>query len=61
MPKGKLAGERCIQLDDSNLCKLFNHPERPKVCNEFKAQSDTCGATSEQAILNISLLEQATS
>ena len=60
MPEGKLAGERCIQLDDNKLCKLFNHPDRPKVCSEFKAELDTCGSTNEEAILNISLLEQAT-
>ena len=60
MPKGKLAGERCIQLDKNNLCQLFDQPDRPKVCSEFKAEPETCGDTNEQALLNINLLEQPT-
>jgi len=60
MPDGKLAGERCIQLDENNLCKLFGQPSRPKVCSEFKAEPEICGETNKEALLNISLLEQAT-
>ncbi len=60
MPNGKPAGERCIQLDKNNLCKLFSLPNRPKVCSDFKAEPVTCGDTNEEALLNISLLEQAT-
>ncbi len=60
MPKGKLAGERCIQLDNNNLCQLFGLPDRPKVCSEFKAELETCGDTNEKALLNINLLEQTT-
>jgi len=60
MPEGKIAGNRCIQLDENNLCKLFGHPSRPKVCSEFKAEPITCGETNKEALLNISLLEQAT-
>jgi len=41
MPEGKIAGNRCIQLDENNLCKLFGHPSRPKVCREFKAEPIT--------------------
>ncbi len=49
MPKGKKAGERCVQLDDSNLCQLFGKPERPKV-----------GDTREQAMDNLIYLESVT-
>ncbi|MFL0809953.1 MAG: YkgJ family cysteine cluster protein [Agarilytica sp.] len=57
MPKGKPAGVRCIQLDEYNLCKLFETPERPKVCLEFKAEREICGETSEEAIRIINSLE----
>lgn len=60
MPDGKKAGERCIQLDDKNLCKIFGKPERPKVCLSFSAEEWVCGATHEQAILILTDLEQAT-
>ena len=60
MPEGKAAGDRCIQLDEDNLCKLFGHSNRPKVCSEFKAEPITCGETNKEALLNISLLEKAT-
>ena len=60
MPEGKPAGKRCIQLDESNLCKLFGLPSRPKVCSEFKAEQDMCGETNKDALLNISLLEKVT-
>ncbi|WAJ72237.1 YkgJ family cysteine cluster protein [Catenovulum adriaticum] len=57
MPNGKPAGERCIQLDDNNLCKIFNQPERPKVCREFTAEVDFCGDSSAQALYIISSIE----
>lgn len=60
MPNGKPAGERCIQLDDNNLCKLFEQPERPDVCLGFSADKETCGETSEYALKQISFLEIAT-
>ncbi len=60
MESGKPAGVRCIQLDDHNLCKLFDRPERPKVCHDFKACPFVCGTTDLQAMLNIQALEQVT-
>jgi hypothetical protein len=44
MPDGKAAGQRCIQLDDNNLCLLFGLPERPKVGAEFGADYWVCGS-----------------
>ncbi|MEH6346215.1 MAG: YkgJ family cysteine cluster protein [Bermanella sp.] len=60
MPNGKPAGERCIQLDDHNLCKLFNLPERPKVCFAFKADMHVCGDTNQLAMDNLIHLEAIT-
>lgn len=61
MPNGKLAGERCIQLSDDNLCKIFGQAERPDVCSSFTATIDVCGATNADAIRLISYLEAQTS
>ncbi|MCL1067681.1 YkgJ family cysteine cluster protein [Shewanella olleyana] len=61
MPNGKLAGERCIQLNDDNLCKLFGDPSRPKVCTDFSATIDVCSTTNEQALWLITELESSTS
>jgi hypothetical protein len=61
MPAGKEAGQRCIQLDDNNLCLLFGLAERPKVCAAFGAEEWVCGTTNEQAMLILSDLENLTS
>lgn len=53
MPNGKLAGERCIQLDDDNLCLIFGQPDRPKVCAQFSAEPDICGTTPDEAMNNL--------
>lgn len=60
MPKGKAAGQRCIQLDNNNLCLLFGLPERPKVCADFGAEKWVCGDTDAQAMLILSDLEKST-
>ncbi|MGF1694837.1 YkgJ family cysteine cluster protein [Vibrio lamellibrachiae] len=60
MPNGKPAGQRCIQLNDDNLCKLFGKAERPKVCHIFQACPDICGKTTDEALLNITFLERVT-
>lgn len=60
MPDGKPAGIRCIQLSDDNLCKIFGSPERPELCDTFKATEDVCGTSNEEALLLISLLESET-
>lgn len=61
MPQGKRAGERCVQLNEQNLCKLFGQPERPKVCHQFKACTDSCGNTNEEAFTLLTELERLTS
>ncbi|WP_144214418.1 YkgJ family cysteine cluster protein [Shewanella donghaensis] len=60
MPNGKPAGERCIQLNESNLCRLFGLPERPKVCLAFKSDKDICYSGSAIAIKILTDLEQIT-
>jgi hypothetical protein len=49
MNGGKAAGERCIHLLDDNRCALFGDPSRPGVCSEFKAETDFCGTSREEA------------
>ncbi|OEE62743.1 hypothetical protein A1OK_19325 [Enterovibrio norvegicus FF-454] len=60
MPNGKPAGERCIQLGDNNLCKIFGQPDRPAVCSQFKADRDICGGTNQFAIDVLTELEALT-
>jgi len=61
MPAGKAAGERCVQLDEGNRCRLFGLPERPSVCLGFQADASVCGATREEALRLIGWLEDLTS
>jgi hypothetical protein len=60
MPAGKAAGERCIQLDERNLCLLFGDPRRPAVCGDFKADEEVCAADNPTALENLTLLESST-
>lgn len=60
MPNGKKAGERCVQLDQDNLCKLFGDARRPAVCEQFTADKDVCGVTRDEGLLLLTRLEQAT-
>lgn len=60
MPGGKPAGVRCVQLNSENLCLLFGSESRPAVCGGFQAEVEICGETSEEALINITALEQAT-
>ncbi|RTE86509.1 MULTISPECIES: YkgJ family cysteine cluster protein [Gammaproteobacteria] len=61
MPQGKPANTRCIHLSDDNLCNIFGQPERPKVCDEFSAQSYVCGNSREEALILLTQLEVETS
>lgn len=60
MPKGKPAGERCVQLDDDNRCRIFGTPERPKVCSDFQAEIEFCGQTRDEALERMRALEAIT-
>lgn len=61
MENGKPAGERCVQLDDNNMCKIFKDPKRPKVCGELKPCEDMCKNNREEALRYLTELEEATS
>lgn len=60
MPEGKPAGERCAQLDEANLCRLFGDPRRPAVCARFDYDPELCGEHRDEALERISALELAT-
>lgn len=60
MPGGKAAGQRCVQLDERNRCRIFGRPERPRVCDLFAADVELCGDTDQQALALIALLERST-
>lgn len=60
MPGGKPAGVRCVQLDADNRCRLYGLPERPAVCSRLRARVDMCGASRQEALANLVILERAT-
>ena len=60
MPRGKLAGARCVQLDTDDRCRLFGRPERPAVCRSLQPSPDMCGETPEQALTFLTVLERQT-
>lgn len=61
MPHGKPANTPCIHLDDQYRCQIFGKPERPLVCDQFRAQADVCGTSRDEALILLTSLEQATS
>jgi hypothetical protein len=60
MPGGKKAGERCVQLTEDNKCKLFEKPERPKVCSSLRPSLELCGNSSREAMEHLDYLEEST-
>lgn len=60
MPNGKKAGERCIQLDNHNMCMIFGKPERPAFCGSLQPNLEMCGTSRVQAIQWLSTLERLT-
>lgn len=57
MPGGKKAGERCIHLTGDNKCGIFEHPQRPEICNKFSPTAYICGNTFEEAMNLLENLE----
>ncbi len=57
MQSGKPAGIRCIQLTENNLCKLFDSPHRPRVCNNLRPDREMCGSTTAEAMAYLEKLE----
>jgi uncharacterized protein len=60
MPNGKPAGVRCVQLDDDFRCRIFGHPDRPKVCGSLQPSEELCGDSREQALRWLGVLEEET-
>lgn len=60
MPDGKLAGVRCTQLTEQNKCKLFEKPDRPKVCRSLKPSIEMCGSSQSEALKYLAVLEEQT-
>ena len=60
MPNGKPAGVRCVQLDEHDGCRIFGHPERPRVCGSLPPSREMCGDTREHAMVFLSELEAMT-
>ena len=60
MPQGKPAGVRCVQLDESNRCRLFGRPERPAFCTSLRPEPEMCGNSREEALATLAALEVAT-
>jgi len=57
MPDGKPAGVRCINLDENNLCRIYNTRLYPAVCRDFKASYEMCGDSAEYALDYLNKLE----
>jgi hypothetical protein len=60
MPNGKKAGERCVQLDEQEMCLIFGKPERPAFCASLQPNLEMCGDNRSYAITWLSTLEQLT-
>ena len=57
MPDGKPAGTRCVHLTCDFRCAIFGSPDRPKVCDDFKAEGIICGESREEALDILTNLE----
>lgn len=57
MPDGKPAGVRCDHLTDDMKCGIFDSPNRPEICGNFKAETIICGNSRDEAMSIISKLE----
>ncbi|OZI74329.1 YkgJ family cysteine cluster protein [Bordetella genomosp. 12] len=60
MPDGKPAGVPCIQLDEAMRCRIFGHPERPRVCGSLAPARDMCGDTRHEALHWLTQVERLT-
>ena len=60
MPDGKPAGVRCVQLDQSERCRIFGDPRRPAVCASLQPSHEMCGETREYALEYLGRLDRLT-
>ena len=60
LPRGKPAGEACVQLDAALRCRLFGRPGRPAVCASLEPCDEMCGADRRDALAWLARLEGQT-
>tara|TARA_B100000768_G_scaffold169515_1_gene175174 strand:+ start:31 stop:279 length:249 start_codon:yes stop_codon:yes gene_type:complete len=48
-PNGKPAGVRCKNMNNNNVCDIYNTDEYPKVCQKYEAEKEFCGDTFEES------------
>lgn len=60
MKNGKLAGIKCIHLSQENLCKIYQSPDRPKVCRSYQPSIEFCGNSFKDAINILTHIETIT-
>jgi Fe-S-cluster containining protein len=60
MPGGKPAFTPCIHLQIDFSCGIYNHPDRPKACAQFRAEELVCGQNREEAISILTSLMNST-
>ena len=58
-PYGKPASIKCPFLTKEYKCDIFHHPERPKTCKDFKPELIICGNSQQEAMDNLSTLENS--
>ncbi len=58
MPQGKPGGVACIHLSEDFRCLIYDQPDRPRVCDDFKADPEVCGNNREEALLLLGKLEE---
>ena len=58
LPDGKPKGVFCPHLTIDKKCSIFTSPQRPKVCDGFKAEIEFCGLSFEEAMNILSELEK---
>ncbi|MCQ2228002.1 MAG: YkgJ family cysteine cluster protein [Bacteroidales bacterium] len=57
LPNGKSGGFPCPHLTDDGLCAIFLSPDRPKVCDGFRADTLVCGSCRREALKILGDLE----
>ncbi len=61
MPRGKPAGQPCVNLDPKSLkCVIWGSGIYPETCSRFKAEEEVCGTNRDQALQILTILESAT-
>jgi uncharacterized protein len=60
MPLGKPAGVRCVQLDETQACRLFGQASRPEVCRSLRPEAAMCGPDAGHALAWLNALEAHT-